>query len=333
VEDEAMEMTADAGAGTTTTQAAAATLAQVAAVVGAPEFVLPWLDRFYDGGDAGLLLAVGGPGVGDGKPTGLEDVEPARLERAVRRAVLDRDEAGAYAPASFADRLDICAMLEGWRDIPDDVRQRLADWATDDYAASVRDDLEALKSGDPGDSREIDYTYLLLPEAEAVIAAEGHVYLWPCDCRAIVGSCDKPIDVCLRFDNERGLGREISRERALEILRMADAAGLMHTDYLGRSAGDTHAICNCCTDCCFPHLAAARLGAESVWPRRRHLAVVDREECTQCGTCALRCPFGAVTMSTDDEPVVEAAECRGCGLCSTGCPAEAIAMRPLAAPA
>jgi Pyruvate/2-oxoacid:ferredoxin oxidoreductase delta subunit len=306
--------------------AATPAMAAVAAAVGAPEFLLQWLDRFYDGDDIEVVLAAGGP-------TGLANVEPGRLERAVRRAVLDRDEAGAHAPASFADRLDVCAMFEGWRGIPADVRRRLADWATDDYAASVRDDLEALKSGAPGDSREIDYTYLLLPEAEAVIAAEEHVYLWPCDCRAIVGACDQPLDVCLRFDNDRGLGREISRERAVEILRMADVAGLTHTDYLGRSAGDTHAICNCCTDCCFPHRAAALLDAESVWPRRRHLAVVDRDECTQCGTCAERCPFDAITLSADDEPLVEAAQCRGCGLCSTGCPAETIAMRPLAAPA
>jgi len=309
-------------------------MAAVAAAVGAPDFVLPWLDRFYDGDDLDVLLAVvAGQTERDDEPTRHEDISPGRLERAVRRAVLDRDEAGAYAPASFADRLDICAMFEGWRDVPGDVRRRLADWATDDYAASVRDDLEALKSGAASGSRQIDYTYLLLPEAEAVIAAEEHVYLWPCDCRAIVGACDQPLDVCLRFDNDRGLGREISRERAVEILRMADAAGLTHTDYLGRSAGDTHAICNCCTDCCFPHLAAARLDAESVWPRRRHLAVVDHEGCTHCGTCAERCPFDAITMSADDEPLVEAAECRGCGLCSTGCPAEAIAVRPLAAPA
>jgi Pyruvate/2-oxoacid:ferredoxin oxidoreductase delta subunit len=323
VEDAAMVA---AGTGSTKANAASATLAQVAEVVGAPAFVLPWLDRFYDGDDAEVLLAAAGP-------AGFKDVEPERLERAVRRAVLDRDEAGACAPASFADRLDISAMFEGWSDVPADVRARLADWATDDYAASVRDDLEALKSGDSGDAREIDYTYLLLPEAEAVIAAEEHVYVWPCDCRAIVGGCDKPVDVCLRFDNERGLGQEVSRQRAIEILRETDAAGLTHTDYLGRSAGDTHAICNCCTDCCFPHRAAALLDAESVWPRRRHLAVIDHEECTQCGTCAERCPFAAITMSADDEPLVEAAECRGCGLCSTGCPAEAIAMRPLAAPA
>jgi len=305
-------------------------MAQVAAVVGAPDFVLPWLDRFYDGDDIEVLLAVVALSEVDDGQAGVEDVGPERLERALRRAVLDRDEAGAYAPASFADRLDICAMFEGWRDIPADVRRRLADWATDHYAASVRDDLEALKAGAARDSRQVDYTYLLLPEAEAVIAAEEHVYLWPCDCRAIVGSCDQALDVCLRFDNERGLGREISRERAVEILRETDVAGLTHTDYLGRSAGDLHAICNCCTDCCFPHRAAALLDAESVWPRRRHLAIVDHEECTSCGTCAERCPFDAITMSADDEPLVEAADCRGCGLCSTGCPAEAIAMRPLA---
>src|SRR5450759_2199856 len=120
----------------------------VAAAVGAPELVLPWLHRFYDGDDVEVLLAAVGP-------TGLANVEPERLERAVRRAVLDRDEAGAYAPTSFADRLDIWAMFEGWGDVPDDLRRRLADWATDDYAASVRNDLEALKSGDPGDRRRL----------------------------------------------------------------------------------------------------------------------------------------------------------------------------------
>jgi len=306
--------------------AAAPTMAAVAAVVGAPEFILPWLDRFYDGDDVEVLLAAGGP-------TGLENVEPERLGRAVRRAVLDRDEAGAHAPASFADRLDIRAMFEGWRDVPDDIRRLLADWATDDYTDSVRDDLEALKSGEPGESREIDYTYLLLPEAEAVIAAEEHVYLWPCDCRTIVGGCDKPVDVCLRFDNERGLGREISRERAVEILRETDVAGLTHTDYLGRSAGDTHAICNCCTDCCFPHRAARLLDAESVWPRRRHVAAIDDDTCKPCGRCALRCPFAAITSDSVGRPRLEPAACRGCGLCSTTCPTEAIAMQPLAAPA
>ena len=49
--------------------AATPTMAAVTAAVGAPEFVLPWLDRFYDGNDIEVLLAVGGPSQGDDAPS------------------------------------------------------------------------------------------------------------------------------------------------------------------------------------------------------------------------------------------------------------------------
>jgi ferredoxin len=307
--------------------------AAVAGVVGAPDFMLPWLDRFYDDEDADLVLAVARSGsVGETRATGdvaaaLAGAYPGQLDRAVRRGVLDRDDAGAYSPTSFHDRLEIWAMFEGWKDVPVEIHRRLADWDVDYYAESIRESVEAVRTGGSGGSKEAVYTYLLLHEAEEVIAARKHVYLWPCDCRSIVSSCRRPVYACLRFDNDRGLGWEISRERAVQILRETDDAGLMHTDYLSRRPGDPHAICNCCTDCCYPHLATERLGTNDVWPVRRHHAVVDREECTGCDACVSRCPFGAITMQ-DEVAVVEAAECRGCGLCSTGCPSEAIAMRP-----
>ncbi|MBE0528596.1 MAG: hypothetical protein IH629_05275, partial [Thermoleophilia bacterium] len=50
------------------------TMAAAAATVGVPDFLLPWLDRFYDEDDAELILAAaaptagGGPGInGDGE--------------------------------------------------------------------------------------------------------------------------------------------------------------------------------------------------------------------------------------------------------------------------
>ncbi len=328
-----MEMTPDAGERTMTTHAAGATRAQVAAVVGAPDFVLPWLDRFYDGDAVELLLAFATLSEIDDEPTALDDVDPARLERAVRRAVLDRDEAGAYAPASFRDRLEIWAMLEGWKDIPSALHRELADWEVGNYAESIREGLEALKDGRSADSDQAGYTYLLLAEGEDVIAAEEHVYLWPCDCRAIVGRCRKPANVCLRFENDRGLGWEISKERAVETLRAADRAGLTHTGHPRGSEPAPGAICNCCTDCCFPHLATERLGTSDVWPVRRHVAVIDEDACRPCGRCARRCPFAAITADSVGSPRLEPAACRGCGLCSTTCPTEAIAMRPLVAPA
>ncbi len=227
-------------------------------------------------------------------------------------------------------------MLEGWKDVPHDIRRSLADWDLDFYAERIRKGVEAVRDRiappDPADAQG-DYTYVLLDEGEAILAAQEHIYLWPCDCRSIVGRCHKPVYACLRFGNDRGLGWEISRERAIEILRQTDKAGLMHTaDYRGDPA-TAGAICNCCTDCCYPHLATKRLGTSDVWPVRRYVAAIDEDTCSACGTCGRRCPFGAITSGADKRPRLEPSACRGCGVCSTGCKEGAIAMRPLGAPA
>ena len=175
------------------------------------------------------------------------------------------------------------------------------------------------------------YSYVLLQEAEAIVAAQDHVYLWPCDCRSIVGKCRKLKDVCLRFNNDRGLGWEISRERAVEILRATDKAGLMHTADLQDDVADTSSICNCCTDCCYPHLATGKLGTGDVWPVRRYVAGIDMDACKSCGRCGLRCPFEAIVCRSDGTAGIHAALCRGCGLCATGCSVDAIELVPLAA--
>ncbi len=297
-------------------------LRAVATAVHAPGFILPWLDRFYDTDDVRLLVAASG---GD-----VTAADAAQLERAVRRAVLDVDEDGTYAPADFHARLEIWAMLEGWKDLPPAVHRRLADWDVDAYAEKIRGDVASVREGRPNDSYAAGYTYVLLEEAEAIVAAQEHVFLWPCDCRSLVGACRRPVHVCLRFENDRGLGWEISRERAVEILRRADRAGLMHTADLHEEPGASSSICNCCTDCCYPHLAAERLRAQDVWPIRRHVARIRMELCTACGRCARRCPFGAIVCGSDGRPALDVAHCRGCGLCATGCGAEAIDLRPLA---
>jgi Pyruvate/2-oxoacid:ferredoxin oxidoreductase delta subunit len=298
----------------------------VAEAVGAPGFMLPWLDRFYDQGDVDLVLAVGGA---DGAGGDLGPFGKARLDRAVRRAVLDRDEGGALAPADFHARLEIWAMFEGWKDISLAVHRRLADWEVDHYAEKIRQNVEATCDGRPGDSYEARYAYVLIDEAKAIIDAQDHVYLWPCDCRSIVSRCRKPKDVCLRFDNDRGLGWEISRERALDILHATDKAGLMHTADVHADPAATSSICNCCTDCCYPHLAADRLGVTGAWPVRRHVARIDMDLCKDCGRCGLRCPFAAIVCRPDGRPEFDAALCRGCGLCATGCSVDAIELLPL----
>lgn len=310
--------------------------ARLAAVVGAPDFAAPWLDRFYDTDDVELVLALAD---GPRTPAELADVLGAdpddmapRLERAHRRYVVDLGENEVTA-SSFLDRSAAWAQFEGWKDVPVDVRAQLADWWLADYTESVRDTLTRFRDGHPDPGPDADYAYLLLSEAEDLIRSQERVYLWPCDCRTLRGACDHSIYNCIRFANDRGLGWEISKERAVAIVREADAAGLTHTDYVGLGGeSDPHAICNCCTCCCQPHLAAERLGVGEIWPRRRYLAGLVPEACTLCGRCVERCPFGALAIHEggDGELALTASECRGCGLCATGCPEDAIEMRPRA---
>lgn len=51
-------------------------------------------------------------------------------------------------------------------------------------------------------------------------------------------------------------------------------------------------------------------------------AVVDKDTCVACGSCADACPCGAITI--EDFAVVDADSCAGCGSCVDACPCGAI---------
>lgn len=296
-----------------------ARLARLTAITGAPQFMTRWLDRIYSHDDIDLVLE---------SSTGLLPGThgETELERAVRRAVLDRQN-GGFVPSSFHARYELWALYEHWADIPHEIRELLNEWELNFYLEEVGPGIKALADERCEDSDQADYTYLLLEEAEELLRTRTSIYLWPCNCRAMFGRCEKSQTVCLRFDNSRNVGWEITPERAIQILRQCDKEGLMHTAYLSSSHGH-HGVCNCCSDCCFPILAGERLGAADVWPVRRHVAVVDDDACTLCGRCVKRCPFGALRIERSPERrlVINNAECRGCGVCATGCSAAALHM-------
>ncbi len=326
---------------------------------GAPELALPWIDRFFEPDELRLVAALAaGPLTLPAVAAALRrSASPEFFERAVRRAVIDRPTHDTVALADFASRFEVWTLFEGWKDLPHDVRRALADWSLARYVQAKRPQVESLLAGEAPQPGLENAEYLLLHEAEALLARAVHIYLWPCDCRAAMERCRKPSLVCLRFNNDRGLGWEISHERAVEVLRSADRHGLMHTGEVATPGEHTPvtagAICNCCGDCCFPQLAADELGATRVWPRVRYVAERDPAKCTSCGRCARRCPFGAFVVEAgaqakgaaqgkDGAQAKGAARrsalvtfhpelCRGCGLCATGCPEGAIAMTPLCA--
>lgn len=142
--------------------------------------------------------------------------------------------------------------------------------------------------------------------------------------------CGHPEEVCLKFNElaehliKNGLGREVSREEALEILKLAEDAGLVHFTDNARE-GILH-NCNCCGCACW-NLGAIK---RRLVPRDEIIATyfireTDEELCTACRSCADVCPIDAVTIS--DFAEVDEEWCVGCGVCVKVCPSDAIRMR------
>jgi Pyruvate/2-oxoacid:ferredoxin oxidoreductase delta subunit len=308
-------------------------------ICGIPEFLEPWISRFYTPLEIDLLTAL------NGNTMMADEVRQKRgpessdrfLERAWQRGVVRRLEDGRIAPADFHVRFESWALFEGWQDLPDDIKDRLNRWELAHYTARHRGTVVSLKAGQPRPAADACPEYLMLEEVARLFARIGHFYLWPCNCRAMVLGCSQPQLTCIRFSNARGIGWEISRERALSVVKEANRQGLMQSaelavDSQGRLDG---ALCNCCNDCCFPHQLAKVLEAEKIWPLSRYLAKLSPEPCNGCGRCLRRCPFDAISQVKKKKgmpplpPVIETRLCRGCGVCATGCPQEAIRMQKI----
>jgi electron transport complex protein RnfB len=162
-----------------------------------------------------------------------------------------------------------------------------------------------------------------------VIQTSGAIALADCTCRVAWHRCDRPVDVCLafglgaEFTAERGLGRRVSTDEAMDALVRSEAAGLVHCAANTREG--VHFICNCCPCCCGLLGTVTRLHSPAERLASAFVAVVDVPECTACGVCADRCPTHAV--SVDDVVSVNPTLCLGCGLCASACPTEAIHLQ------
>ncbi|HEY5527095.1 MAG TPA: 4Fe-4S binding protein [Candidatus Anoxymicrobiaceae bacterium] len=151
-----------------------------------------------------------------------------------------------------------------------------------------------------------------------------------CTCRLTAQKCDRPVEICMQlgkagsYSIERGTGRQVDKDEAVQLLKKAEEAGLIHVTM--NRAADTHFICNCCNDCCmtFPMLINRQL---KMCDPSRFAARIDASLCDSCGECLERCYFGALSMEDESTgAVVKAEACMGCGLCQVVCPNGAIVL-------
>jgi ferredoxin/predicted transcriptional regulator len=152
-----------------------------------------------------------------------------------------------------------------------------------------------------------------------------------CSCRVIHRINDVPLEACIQINKaadyalERGTGRELTREEALDLLRICEEEGLVHC--VDNRFEVKHAICNCDAEACTnwrPNPAFART---FVAPSRFAAEIAD-DACSGCDACVDRCFFNAISLAGSDErPLVDGDSCVGCGLCIISCPDDAITLQ------
>jgi ferredoxin len=171
-------------------------------------------------------------------------------------------------------------------------------------------------------------------ELRKILESQKTIVLAECICRkksAVLGHpCGKPLENCFVFGAmgdyyvENGLGREISLEKALEVLRKNEEAGLVPSPANAQRVGG---MCSCC-GCCCGMLKAIKLHPHpSSVVKSNYYARVDQNLCSGCGACLERCQMEAVYLD-DDWAAIDLKRCVGCGLCVPTCPTKAMSLLP-----
>lgn len=166
---------------------------------------------------------------------------------------------------------------------------------------------------------------------ESIVRGARNLAVTKCTCRTHAKKCDRLIESCIQFDGgadyaiERGTGRKITADEAMDIFRMAAEAGLVPLTVNMRKV--TTLVCNCCPCCCQSLPLLIHHGLHMTAPTR-YQAVINPDLCNGCGICHGRCHFGAMSWQAEEGGIsaVIAENCMGCGLCQIKCPTKAITM-------
>ncbi len=186
---------------------------------------------------------------------------------------------------------------------------------------SIKPDLQAVYS--------LDMMEDVINQAQAFAVAH-------CTCRfqaRLHGSgCNHPLEVCLKFDElaeyliDRGLGRRVTREEALGIVRKSEEAGLVH--FVDNAYGKVKHNCNCCGCACWNvGTIKRRKITRDVLMATYFLRETEETECIGCGNCLQACHVDAVVLE-DSIAAVDQDWCIGCGVCVPRCPTGAAVIVP-----
>ena len=173
-----------------------------------------------------------------------------------------------------------------------------------------------------------------------IVERAGSISLSDCFCdkyRLLRGQdAYEPLERCLLFGVyadfliEKGYGRRITPDEAMEVLEKCKDAGLVAN--VG-DVQDPNFICNCGDHCPGNFLSGSLLSKmmppEEYQRTSNYYSVVDADLCTGCETCVDSCWFKAIAMDVNGIAEIDRVLCNGCGICVTKCPVEALSLKEI----
>lgn len=271
------------------------------------------------------------------------------LDEMARKGIIFRSQRADSIRYSLNDSFFVFLRSAFWPGNDDEDSRKMAphvnryyfDGFYDQYVTVHAKGLRALPI-----NRTIEDTRQILPYEDVVQVLDKFEYFTvsTCPCRHRKNlddeshTCQKPMGNCLHFDTlgrycvENGLGREITRQEAEQILKESADAGLVHGISNWREKPDT--ICNCCGCCCLWMEAYHKLDHHKSLDASNYRVKIKPETCKACGLCVKRCPMDAIQLKFSavainkfgKAPALDADLCLGCGVCVHKCPTESLTL-------
>lgn len=340
------------------------------------EELMPLIQATYTPEEASLLTGMPFKGVNledlaEMKQMSPEDMRQQLDEMAIKGLVF-RTVKGDTVRYSLNDAFFVSYRGTFWPGRTDERSKSIAPMANQYYYHGMWDmfkhtshkGLRALPiQGTIEDTREI------LPYEEVIKVLDQHEYFTvsTCPCRHRKNldpdypDSEYPMEVCLHFGRlghyivENNMGREITREETVEILRKSAEVGLVHGVSNMQEAPDT--LCNCDPHCCLMFEAFHKLKHVEGMTPSNYRVRINSETCIGCGLCVKRCPMDALNLEDCPEAMdrVTVAEvegkkekktlknksgkisalnpafCIGCGVCAYKCPSKSLILEKMAA--
>ena len=283
------------------------------------------------------------------KDMDLDEILPL-LEKLTRKGLLFVEEGAEGTRYRLNDSFFIFLRAAFWGGIDDDAHRDLAhkvnnyfhDGWFDQFKQFPFRGLRTIPIGKTVDT-EGGKTVLPLENIVKIIEDMDYYTVSSCPCRMRHNldpekeGCDHPVENCLHFGDlgrycvRTGIGREITKEETLKILKEAADAGLVH-GLANQEKPDT--ICSCCNDACMWFTSYRLLDHDKSLDPSHYRVKTNPISCTACALCVKRCPMDALTLETNQEAknkykksvTVDLELCIGCGVCVHKCPAHALTL-------